>query len=365
MSFDWSLYKGGLAWLKERTIYVTLSGSHSYGTNIATSDVDYRGIAIPPKQYYLGINDRFEQAEQKDPDLTIFDLRKYIELAANANPNVLELLYTDPKDQLLVTPIGQKLIDNRDIFLSQKAKHTFSGYAISQLKRLQSHRRWILNPPSAPPTRAEFGLPERTVIPKDQLQAATAAIRKRVDSWNWNALDNLTPADRQAVQDEFTNKLIEITQWQFDEIEDRKWNSAAKSLGFDSNFILLLDRERQYTQRHNEWVSYLSWKENRNEVRAEMERKFGMDGKHASHLYRLLVMAKEILTEGKVIVKRPDSAEILNIRNGGWSYERLVNWAEEQDKELSEIMKTSKLPKTPNRNKIDELCVSLIEESWK
>jgi predicted nucleotidyltransferase len=362
--FDWSLYNGGLAWLPERTIYITLSGSHSYGTNIATSDVDYRGIAIPPKQYYLGINNRFEQAEQNNPDLTIFDLRKYIELAANANPNVLELLYTDPKDHLLVTSLGQKLIDNREIFLSQKAKHTFSGYAISQLKRINSHRRYLLNPPSAPPTRTQFGLPERTVIPHNQLEAATAAIRKRVDSWNWNELDNLSPADRQAIQDEFTNKLIEITQWSFDEIEDRKWSSAAKSLGFDSNFIELLDKERQYTQRHNEWVSYLSWKENRNKARGETERKYGYCTKHAGHLYRLMVMAREILKDGKVIVKRPDAAEILNIRNGGWSYERLVKWAEEQDKELSEIMKTSKLPKSPNRNKIDELCVSLVEESF-
>lgn len=363
--FDWGLYKGGLKWLPERTIYLTLSGSHSYGTSVPTSDTDYRGIAIAPKAYYFGINNRFEQAEQNDPDLTVFDIRKYIELAANANPNVLELLYTEPSDHLLVTPLGQKLIDNRDLFLSQKAKHTFSGYAISQLKRIDLHRRYLLYPPKAPPTRAEFGLPERTVIPHDQLAAANAAIRKKVDSWNWKDLDNISPADRQAIQDEFTNKLIEITQWSDSELDGNVWLSAARSLGFDSNFIELLDRERQYTCRHNEWKSYNNWKQNRNKARAEMEAKFGLDLKHAGHLYRLLVMCREILSEGKVIVKRPDAAEILNIRNGGWTYERLVEWASQQDKELSEIMLTSKLPKAPNRNKIDELCISLIEESYR
>jgi len=363
MSFDWTQYKGNLAWLPERTIYLTVSGSYSYGTAIpGISDVDTRGIAIPPKEYYLGFNQRFEQAECKDPDLTIFELKKFIELATNANPNVLELLYTDPKDHLVVSPLGKKLIDNRELFLSQRAKYTFSGYAVSQLNRLKSHRRWLLNPPKAPPTREEFGLPNRTVIPSDQLEAANAAIKKRLDDWNWKCLDGVDSATSQAVREEFSNKLCEITNWTLDGIDHNTWLSAANSIGLDTNFIRLLDLEKSYSAKLNEWRNYLEWKENRNKVRGEMEAKFGYDGKHGLHLIRLLTMANEIIGLGKVIVKRPDAEFLLSIRNGSLTYDQLVEYTDNKQKELEELMKTTKLPKTPNRKAIDRLCVELVEE---
>jgi hypothetical protein len=41
--------------------------------------------------------------------------------------------------------------------LSQKVRHTFSGYAFAQLKRLEGHRKWLLNPPGHAPTVEEFG----------------------------------------------------------------------------------------------------------------------------------------------------------------------------------------------------------------
>jgi hypothetical protein len=82
--------------------------------------------------------------------------------------------------------------------------------------------------------------------------------------------------------------------------------------------------------------------------------------KHAGHLYRLLTMCREILSEGKVIVKRPDREQILAIRNGAWRYEELVEWAERQDKELDEVYKTSKLPHAPDRDKLDRLCQEMV-----
>jgi uncharacterized protein len=360
--FDWSQYKGNLTWLKDRTIYLTVSGSHSYGTNIPSSDLDLRGIAVATKECYLGNLNKFEQADQSEPDLTIFDLKKYIRLATDANPNALELIFTDPSDHLIITKAGQRLLDNRELFLSQKVKHTYSGYAISQLKRINCHYRYIKNPPTHQPTRSEFGLPERTVIPHDQLEAANAAIRKRIDEWNWKELDDLDPASSQLIRNEFSDKLLEITGWAWDEVDVKTWRSAANSLGISGNFIQLLDSERKYTVKLNEWRSYQDWKKNRNPTRAALEEKFGYDAKHAMHLVRLLLTCREVLETGKLIVKRPDAEFLLSIRNGAWSYDQLVAWAELQDKELTGLMTSSKLPKAPDRKKIDKLCVEMVEE---
>lgn len=364
MSFDWSVYKGNLNWLPARTIYLTRHGSHAYGTSLPTSDVDIRGICIAPKKYYLGFTEKFDQTVLTEPDITIFDLRKFMHLAADANPNVLEILYTVPDDHLLVKSPMLRLFGNRDLFLSKKAKHTFSGYAVSQLKRINLHYKWLKDPPKEPPTRGEFGLPERTVISADQLMAAQAAIQKQLDKWTFKDLEDLDPATRQAIMDRQSKSLLEITGWTWSEREDKQWRGAAELLGFSTNFIELLDKERQYGAKQKHWASYQEWQKSRNPQRAALEAKFGYDTKHALHLVRLLRMCREILTESKVIVRRPDAAELLEIRAGAWDYHKLVAWAEAQDKELSEVAKESKLPNQPNRAKLDQLCVELVEASF-
>lgn len=363
MLFDWALYPGNLKWLPERTIYLTRHGSHAYGTSTPTSDVDVRGIAIAPQEFYLGFTKTFEQTIVNTPvDFTIFDIRKFFKLSADANPNAVEILFTDPEDHLVVHPMMQRLFEARHLFLSQKTLHTFSGYAKSQLRRIQGHYRWLKNPPTAPPTRAEFGLPERTVIPADQLAAAQSAIQKQVDGWSWHGLEDLSPSERLEVQQEFDRRLLEITQWHWQDTESKVWLSAARTIGMDDNFIRLMDLERQYLAKLREWQSYQKWLATRNEARADLEAQFGYDTKHAMHLVRLLRMGREILTEGEVRVRRPDAWELLEIRKGAWSYEQLLEYAEREDDALHKLASHSKLPKSPDRAALDRLCVSMIQE---
>lgn len=201
------------------TILLCRSGSHAYGTATPTSDLDVRGVMIPPRAYILGML-RVEQYEERGdgsverPDLIVYELRKYLALAADANPNILELLFVDESDVILSTLAGRRLRHARQLFLSKKAKFTFSGYAMSQLKRIESHRRWLLSPPSAPPKRSDFDLPERTVIPADQLAAAEAIARKQVADWE-NTLptfgvDVLDPADMITMRERVVATLTEM-----------------------------------------------------------------------------------------------------------------------------------------------------------
>ena len=48
--------------LGNRIIFLTLGGSHAYGTNIETSDVDVRGCALNRKSDLIGMSN-FEQVE--------------------------------------------------------------------------------------------------------------------------------------------------------------------------------------------------------------------------------------------------------------------------------------------------------------
>lgn len=347
--------------VKDNLIYLALHGSKAYGTNIETSDDDYRGITIPPKEYYLGYLNTFEQAELKDPDVTIFGINKFFKLAQDCNPNCLEIIFVDPSDVLFVSPIGQEILDNRNLLLSKKVKFTMTGYAISQLHRIQLHRKYFTNPPKAPPTRADFNLPEYSKIPKDHLDSANALISRELDKFQLSFLDHLSDSERFEAKQTMENMLsiLKITK-------DDQYELIAKQIGFDDNIVEILKQEKAYASTKQAYDQFKSWEKNRNPKRAEQERKYGIDLKHSLHLVRLFRQCRELLTTGKLNVKRHDREELLAIRNGAWTYDQLLEYAKKEEEDLIEIYKNCTiLPKEPDRVKLNNLCIKLIERSFK
>jgi hypothetical protein len=377
--------------LRKHTALLTLAGSRAYGIHRPGSDVDLKGVAIPPERYFLGFAERFDQADKASEvavfadtltdeeravvagtklEGSIYDIRKFVTLAADNNPNILDALFCRDEDVRLWTPAGRALRDHRDLFLSAKAKHTFSGYAAAQLKRIKGHRSWLLSPPTHQPTRAEFGLPEHTLLPADQLAAAQAAVRKELDTWELD-LSALSDAEVIHVQDQVARHLAEIrVALGFQTTDDAKWLAAARTVGLNDNLIYVLQREREYEAAARHFAQYTQWKASRNPERAALEERHGYDTKHAGHLVRLLRMGTEILTTGKVHVWRgpggPDDAdEIRAIRAGAWSYDQLVEWADQQEATLDQVYRDRRyvVPKSADRERIDRLCVELVRAS--
>lgn len=355
MAFDWSSLIGRIpGWLPARAILLVRQGSRAYGTATATSDEDVKGVCIPPPEVVFSFGPPFEQAETHEPDLVVYDWRKFFALAAECNPGILEMLFTEDADVVASTPLGDRLRAARSEFLSRKVRHTFAGYALSQLKRIRTHRRWLEQPPAAPPTRAEFGLPERPTLTPDELGAAEAQVKRRLDEWRVE-LDDLPPATRIALESRLSRVLIELHLASGEE----RFLAAGRSIGFDTALLELLDRERRFRARMNEWRQFETWKRERNPARAQLEAKHGYDTKHAMHLVRLLRMCLEVLQTGRVVVRRPDADELLAIRRGAWTYDQLVAWADAQDRAIDEAVARSPLPPSADRVRLDALCVEL------
>jgi predicted nucleotidyltransferase len=350
------VHKESMPWLEKSVILAVRSGSHAYGTSLPTSDLDFKGVAIPPKPYFYGFVKKFEQAEQRQPyDSVIYDIRKFCNLAADCNPSIMEVLFVDESDVVSQMQGGMILRDCAHAFLSKKAKHTFSGYAMSQLKRIQRHYAWLTNPPKHEPSRKEFGLINRTTIPADQRAAAMAIIKSKMDSWNPD-LSEMDPAARIATMEWFEKTLLDVAQGD-------PFMSAARGVGLSDEVIYIIQQERSYNNAQNEWKQYQTWKASRNPARAELEAKWGYDTKHGMHLVRLLRMGYEILTEGKVFVKRPDAKELLSIRHGAWTYAQMVEYAEQMDAKMAVAEQASSLPRAPDRDFLDALCMKVIERT--
>lgn len=126
-------------------VFLQTGGSHLYGLNTKDSDEDLRGVALlKDPSLYFGYLTRFEQKDSWDdhPDKVVYEFRKAIRLIADGNPNMVDLAFSDPKFHLKCTPEWERVLEHKDKFLSTKMKHTYTGYAHAQFKKLKnSHDR--------------------------------------------------------------------------------------------------------------------------------------------------------------------------------------------------------------------------------
>jgi uncharacterized protein len=115
-------------------IYRCIVGSRAYGLEEDSSDIDRRGIYLPPADLQWSLLGAPEQLERQETQECYWELEKFLRLALRANPNVLECLYTPLVEE--ASPVAEELLAMRDCFLTKQVYQTYNGYVISQFKKL-------------------------------------------------------------------------------------------------------------------------------------------------------------------------------------------------------------------------------------
>jgi predicted nucleotidyltransferase len=97
-----------------------------------------RGIYLPPARLHWSLRRLPEQLEFQDrkQDEVYWELEKFVRLALKANPNVLETLWTPMV--LQVDQTAEELREIRRVFLSKHVYKTYSGYVLSQFRRMSN-----------------------------------------------------------------------------------------------------------------------------------------------------------------------------------------------------------------------------------
>lgn len=129
-------------------ILVGYRGSIAHGMYVpktdpnSIDDKDLMSVCIPPLYYYFGFetcgfgdrgtSDRFIG----EWDSVAYELKKFVGMLAKSNPNVMSLLWLNPIYYVHVAREGQTLIDFRNLFVSKKIYHAFTGYAHGQIHRM-------------------------------------------------------------------------------------------------------------------------------------------------------------------------------------------------------------------------------------
>lgn len=359
--------------IEQGMILFCKSGSHAYGLNTETSDLDYKGICIAPRRFYLSMEE-FEQkdtgwddgsiAEPKFPELdgsdsTVYEVRRYLRLLLSQNPNILEMLWQKPSDYILLSPLGQILVDNRHDLISKKISGTFIQYARAQIKKMQTHRKWLLEPAMERPKWEDYGV-DSPNLTDSQIEAFIEYLY-------------LLVKDRVEYYQE-ARELYEI-------IHDRvDWKSVLKQSVlpeecFDvtqritrasNEFMALLRVSQRYRADLRKWRNYQDWLKNRNAKRSEIERQCGYDGKNASHCVRLMKMVIEGMKTGELIVNRRDAGDrelLLDIKQGRLPYGEVDNMVNDLFQEAERVLREEcTLRKEVDRCLISELSERIISQ---
>lgn len=334
------------------------AGSLSYGTNLPTSDTDIRGIFCADEVYHRSpwftVN---EFSIPNEEDSKLYELTKFMQLVVDQNPNILESLWVDDSHILTTSPAYEYMVSKRSELLSTKVAFTFSGYAISQLKRIKGHNKWINNPqPVQSPTQSQFFSLVQNYTPRKVF---------KVDH------DTLMTINSGHQFVHYGGEIYGI----YETSSNKNLFDRQLTINIDSGipqktrnkvplFVVKFNKE-EYLLAKTQWKQYWDWKKNRNDSRSVLEEQFGYDTKHAMHLVRLLRMGSEILTTGQVNVLRPDAQELLDIRHGKLTYEEIVEYATDMDDKIRNIdYKQSSLRKAIDTRTATDILFTVQNHIW-
>lgn len=312
--------------LGRHVILLGLAGSYAYGTNIETSDIDIRGIALNRKSDLIGLT-QFDQYVDEDTDTVIYAFNKIVTLLLGCNPNTIELLGLKPEHYLYLNDSGRLLLDNRKLFLSKRAIQSFGGYADAQLRRLQN------------------ALARDTFPQSEKEQHILNSVRNAMHDFNhrYRHFENgsLELFIDKAMNPELDTEIFVNASMTHYPLRDYEcmWNTMAN---------VVRDYEKIGKRNKKKDDLHLN--------------------KHAMHLVRLFMMALDILEKGEIHTYRENEHNLLmDIRSGkyqkedGTFHESFYEMLTDFEKRLHYAAENTDLPEEPDMEKVQELVMTINE----
>ncbi|WP_224994407.1 DNA polymerase beta superfamily protein [Cesiribacter sp. SM1] len=344
--------------LKEKglLLFESISGSRAYGLNTPTSDTDIRGVFVLPEAAFFGLH-YVEQISNESQDIVYYELKRFVELLAKNNPNMLELLNMPDDCILYQHPLYSHF--RQEDFLSRQCKDAFAGYALTQVRKARGLNKKIVNP--IEPQRksvldfcyavqGQGAVPVEVFLEEKGLKQEWIGLAKIPHMHELYGM-YYSPAEsfKGIVQREGAN--------------DISLSSIPKGL---APLGLMSFNKSAYSAYCKEYKEYWEWVEKRNDARYQTTLSHGKkyDSKNMMHTFRLLDMAEEIAREGKIRVRRPNRDYLLRIKKGDFEYEELLLQAEERIAAMDALYAQSSLPEAPDMERVNKVLIEVRKKFY-
>lgn len=408
-----------------RLIYQYVRGSHAYGLNVETSDVDTGGVYITTNDILLGLRSGYcEQIADKKNDNVWYEVGRFLELLMNSNPNMLEALFVPERCILYKHPVMDYILENRHRFLTKKAFNALVGYSIDQIHKARGLNKKIVKPIKERKTPIDFcytfknqgsepvaqflkrnGLKQIYcgLVHIDNMDQAYSVFYdwgqhihmewktaeefaefmmtdegdkfiETIDRFNTDLAYQLRPALTWGKE---ANRSYNVAKWiamYNEEIKPSGYHGIQKEDGSSNDVHLdsvlkgekpifhLLYNKNGYASHCREYKDYKDWEENRNQARYESNLDKNYDAKNMMHCIRLIQMGIELAKTGELNVDREamgDRDFLLKVRNHGFTYEFLIEYAEKKKLELDEAAKNTILPDELDKDFVNDLLIRI------
>lgn len=331
-----------------------VSGSRAYGLNTPQSDTDLKGVFLLPRKEFYGL-EYTEQVNSEGNDEVYYELKRFVQLLTNSNPNILELL-ASPEDCIRFRhPIMDML--KPEMFLSKMCRQSFAGYAQTQIKKAKGLNKKVLNPMDKERKSVldfcyvvqgqGFDTLANWLQSKGYLQEHCGLVRIDHMRGMYALFHN------SQLKEGYLSGILSG-----DTANDVSLSSVEK--GIQPLAIMSFNKD-DYSRYCKDYSDYWEWVDKRNEVRYENTLQHGKnyDAKNMMHTFRLLNMAEEIAREKKINVRRQDRDFLLNIRSGHYTYEDLVAMANEKMADIEDLYERADLPDEPDVILAERLLVDM------
>lgn len=335
--------------MDKNIIFKALVGSHSYGTNVEGSDEDYKGIYLQSPEDVL--NNGYQEQYTVNKDETYYELRRFIELCATGNPTMLELLYS-PKDCIeYIHPVFEELMLHRDKFLTKSCKHSFGGYAFSQIKKADGLEKKMNWESSRVERKDILDFCYRVDITLGRTEPMKVWLARQKGWMMYQQNYGLVALDH--ARDTYAVYRKENGEYRGICNEDLSGNDIRLSSIPEGEFpVAIMNFNKDgYSVHCSDYLQYQTWLKNRNTQRYVDTNNHGqmIDGKNLLHCYRLIETGIEIATQKTINVRRPNAEFLIGIRKGKYNLQELLDGANSKLDEMYKVFETSDLPEKCDR----------------
>lgn len=312
-------------------VYKTKFGSHLYGTNVATSDEDFKGIYIPEQRdiilqrtkKVIQLNEKHSTGTKNqagDKDFEVFSFQEFIKLLMEGQTVALDMLFAGFHHDHMVSIYKDAMyaIETYRTKFLHKGTSSFVGYCRTQASK--------------------YGLKGGRV----------AAMRAAVDF-----LKGLPQDDKLEKHWETIESLSKVTEHMMVEIVEGPnqrllphWDVCDRKMGQTVKVGYALEVYQKVFDAYGHRAKLAEKNEN-------------IDWKALMHAVRVCEEAKELLLTGHITFPRPEKELLLKIRKQELPYREVSEIIERGLVEVEEAKAKSTLREEPDREFADELVYEI------
>lgn len=320
------------------TIFRCQFGSVIYGTNLPTSDKDYKSIYIPHARDIIlqkvknnvtenTKSDNASRNTAEDIDDETFSYQEFLRLLLQGQTPMLDMLFSPEEFVIISSPEWELIKENKQHFL-HKGVSQFVGYTKQQA--------------------AKYGLKGSRV---DAVRK-TVEFLKTLDG-NTTLHQNLDALE-QFVENNKNTKLDEnlpLIGWEMimekkDGVPKRHFQCVNRKAPLNTKVKYTLDNYQQVLDQYGERAK-------------KAEKNEGIDWKALYHSVRVGRQAEELLLTGHITLPRPEKELLLQIRKGELPYQQVAELIEDGLTRMNEAVLKSSLPYKPDFELADDLVLEI------